>query len=523
MAYIFPAIIHRVESYLIALEACELLHLDIRPDLALEACTKDSDNSDEHDKVQVNFQRGMGNNYERLEFLGDCFLKMATSISLFGTKPENNEFEYHVFRMMLICNKNLKNNAVKLKLYEYIRSAAFNRRAWYPEGLTVLKGKLATARNTHDLGDKSIADVCESLIGAALLTHHESGNMDNAVRAVTELVSGEDHRVTQFSDYYKLYKKPKYQTSAATEMQKNIALQVEQKDAYHFKYPRLLRSAFTHPSYPFSYEHIPCYQRLEFLGDSLLDMVCVNFLFHNFPTKDPQWLTEHKMAMVSNQFLGALCVHLGFHTHLLLFNAKFIGQITNYVADITEARETAEQDAILDGKRAEDCARDYWIQIQQPPKCLPDLVEAYIGAIFVDSEYNYSEVQRFFDTHIKWYFEDMRIYDCYANKHPTTFLTSYLQQNIGCENWTVINRDIPSIDGSKPIVVALVIVHGLVIADAQAESSRYAKIAAAKKAMKLLDGLGLPEFREKYGCDCSIGEVKMDGEEDVEDVHGTAI
>lgn len=86
MALAFPAIIYRLESYLIALEACELLHLNISPTLALEAMTKDSDNTDEHNPSvqQINFQRGMGNNYERLEFLGDCFLKMAVSISLYG-------------------------------------------------------------------------------------------------------------------------------------------------------------------------------------------------------------------------------------------------------------------------------------------------------------------------------------------------------------------------------------------------------------------------------------------------------
>jgi endoribonuclease Dicer len=519
MAYIFPAIIHRLESYLIALEACELLHLKIRPDLALEAVTKDSDNTDEHGNEQINFQRGMGKNYERLEFLGDCFLKMATSISLFGIYPENDEYSYHVDRMMLICNKNLKNNAIKLKLYKYIRSESFNRRAWYPEGLVLQKGKTATAPNTHKLGDKSIADVCEALIGAALLTCHESKDMDNAVRAVTEVVSSENHRVTSFAEYYILYKKPKYQVAAATEMQRNLALQLEQKHPYHFKYPRLARSAFTHPSYPYSYEHVPSYQRLEFLGDSLLDMACVNFLFHRFGDKDPQWLTEHKMAMVSNQFLGALCVSLEFHRHLLLFNAGFQKQISDYVTDITEARKQAEEDAIGVGKSIQDCARDYWISVRQPPKCLPDIIEAYIGAIFVDSEYNYAEVERFFDDHIKWYFESMSIYDSYANKHPTTFLTKFLQINMGCSEWTIIPKEIKTIDGSKPSVVAVVIVHGKVVADAQAESSRYAKVAAAKKAMNTLSGLPLAEFREKYSCGCRFEDSgsKEGG------LHGTAI
>ena len=45
--------------------------------------------------------------------------------------------------------------------------------------------------------------------------------------------------------------------------------------------------------------------------------------------------------------------------------------------------------------------------------------------MFVDSEYNYGEVERFFDKHIRKYFEDMSIYDTFANKHPTVSSTSH--------------------------------------------------------------------------------------------------
>lgn len=47
------------------------------------------------------------------------------------------------------------------------------------------------------------------------------------------------------------------------------------------------------------------------------------------------------------------------------------------------------------------------------------MVEAYIGAVFVDSEFDYLEVERFFKKHIEWFFEDMSIYDTFANNHPT--------------------------------------------------------------------------------------------------------
>lgn len=119
--------ISRIESYLIALEACESLRLEIPPGPALEAITKDSDNIEENQNEKIHFQRGMGENYERLEFLGDCFLKMGTSISLFAMNPDNDEYDFHVKRMCLVCNQNLYNNAIALKLYEFVRSKGFSR------------------------------------------------------------------------------------------------------------------------------------------------------------------------------------------------------------------------------------------------------------------------------------------------------------------------------------------------------------------------------------------------------------
>ncbi|KAF7591232.1 Dicer-like protein 1 [Aspergillus hancockii] len=319
----FPAIVSRLDAYLIALEGCETLQLTIRPEYALEAFTKDSDNTEEHRAEQIHVQRGMGKNYERLEFLGDCFLKMATSISLFAQKPDDDEFDYHVNRMCLICNKNLFNSALKKELYRYIRSRGFSRHTWYPDGLTLL---------------------------------------------------------------HAAYVLPKYQTQRPDGFELDLGCKIEEKLGYHFK--------------------------LEFLGDSLLDMVCVEDLFHRFPDRDPQWLTEHKMAMVSNKFLGALAVRLGFHTHLKHFSNPLQSQITHYAEDI--------QAAEIEG----DGAVDYWMATIDPPKCLPDMVEAYLGAVFVDSNFRFEVVEDFFQRHVKSYFHDMTIYDTFANKHPTVRLSA---------------------------------------------------------------------------------------------------
>lgn len=139
------------------------------------------------------------------------------------------------------------------------------------------------------------------------------------------------------------------------------------------------------------------------------------------------------MAMVSNKFLAAVAVKLGFHKHLRSNGAIIESQNREYVQDLEEVEKDSKG------------ARDYWTLTKTAPKvsshdppyqssvanitpqALSDIVESYIGALFVDSEFNYGEVERFFNEHIKWFFEDMNVYDTYANNHPTVsaFLFSH--------------------------------------------------------------------------------------------------
>jgi endoribonuclease Dicer len=235
----------------------------------------------------------------------------------------------------------------------------------------MLKGKGIKNRGreyTHHLGDKSVADVCEALIGAAFIYYNKPGNLwapemwDPAVRAVTTFVRNEDHTMQSWVDYLKAYTMPAYQVAEVTAAQANMAAQVEEKHNYHFTYPRLLRSAFCHPSQPYDWELIPSYQRLEFLGDSLLDTACVTHLFYRYPDNDPQWLTEHKIAMVANKFLGALCVKLGFHRHLRHNHSQVQFQILEYVTEVQDAMENAGS------------AVDYWIGVKDPPKVKNDAI-----------------------------------------------------------------------------------------------------------------------------------------------------
>ena len=325
-------------------------------------------------------------------------------------------------------------------------------------------------------------------------------NWDEAVKAVTRMVNKEDHLMEKFSDYYAAYVKPKYQIAESTASQLDLARKIEKKHPYHFKYPRLLRSAFVHPSQAFMWEEVPNYQRLEFLGDSLLDQVFIQHLFYRFPGKDPQWLTEHKMPMVSNKFLSAVCVKLGFHMHIRQNNSKLAAEIRDYVTDIQMAEE--EPSAF----------KDYWVHIKkEPPKCLADIVEAYVGAIFVDSEFDFSVVQTFFDMHIKGFFADMHLYDDWGRNK----LARLLKTNFGCNEWHIGARECPSvIPGRSGDIIAMVQIHYSIRFDGRAVNRRNAIEKASKMAYEKLEGLPQYEFRRLYGCDCTEGVDAEDYEEE---------
>ncbi|MEL6135243.1 MAG: ribonuclease III [Bacteroidota bacterium] len=50
-----------------------------------------------------------------------------------------------------------------------------------------------------------------------------------------------------------------------------------------------------------------CNERLEFLGDSILDSIIAEFLFKIYPTKDEGFLTEMRSKIVNRKSLNAIC------------------------------------------------------------------------------------------------------------------------------------------------------------------------------------------------------------------------
>jgi endoribonuclease Dicer len=228
-------------------------------------------------------------------------------------------------------------------------------------------------------------------------------------------------------------------------------------------------------------------------------------MFKAHPEAGPGWLTEHKVALVSKQFCGVVSVILGFHEQVRLVRVddsrKDAIDINAYSRNILSAREYLG-------------APDFWndLSIRSPPQVLPDVLEAFIGAIFIDSGYDKRVIDGFFNTHIKPHLVDMTHDPGFADQHPSTILTNKLTET-GCQQW---GWD-PGTKRTKRshAVFAAILIHGSVFTASPAPAGPYglvhsARNLAAKAALKKLEELGPEELYELCNCPKSHDE---DGEE----------
>lgn len=75
---------------------------------------------------------------------------------------------------------------------------------------------------------------------------------------------------------------------------------------YHFKNDRLLSHALTHSSYANEkhWDKTQCNERLEFLGDAVLEVVSSDFLFRSYPTMPEGEMTKLRASLVCEQALS---------------------------------------------------------------------------------------------------------------------------------------------------------------------------------------------------------------------------
>lgn len=86
------------------------------------------------------------------------------------------------------------------------------------------------------------------------------------------------------------------------------------------KNPAIYAQALTHLSAVSS--NFDSYERLEFLGDSVIGMIISDFLFRTFPGKEEGELTRVKATVVSREVLGEKARQLGFEKFLAVDTAR---------------------------------------------------------------------------------------------------------------------------------------------------------------------------------------------------------
>ena len=110
---------------------------------------------------------------------------------------------------------------------------------------------------------------------------------------------------------------------------------LEKKLGLKFKNKDLLIQAFCHRSYlnekPDFY--LTNNERLEFLGDAVLELVVTEDIYQNYPEKPEGELTNWRAALVNSKFLGKLARDLDFNDFLLLSKgeAKELGKARLYI------------------------------------------------------------------------------------------------------------------------------------------------------------------------------------------------
>jgi ribonuclease-3 len=109
----------------------------------------------------------------------------------------------------------------------------------------------------------------------------------------------------------------------------------EKKIGLNFKNKDLLTQAFTHRSYlnensDFKLDHN---ERLEFLGDAVMELIVTEHLYKEHPEKSEGELTNWRAALVNAKMLTSVAEEIGFNEFLLLSKgeAKEEGKARAYI------------------------------------------------------------------------------------------------------------------------------------------------------------------------------------------------
>lgn len=224
---------------------------------------------------------------------------------------------------------------------------------------------------------------------------------------------------------------------------KSIA-ELEGRLGYHFRDETLINTALTHPSY--GGDHAAAhYQRLEFLGDAVLELAVSRYLYLEKPDFPEGQLTRLRASLVREETLCEVARELGLGPCILLSAGE-----------------------------EKSGGRD-------KPSILSDVMEAVIAAVYLDggAEAAFSLVQRALGKRLG----EGAAFDALDYK---TRLQEHTQQHGGSmPEYRLVSTDGPA---HQPVFTVEVLLDGAVIGRGSGKSKRDAQQEAAREALASLAG-----------------------------------
>lgn len=320
-------------------------------------------------------QAGFSN--QRLETLGDGVLQLLNTVHLYNRYTNRHEGQLTDLRQQSVANKTLRRLAKVAGLPAFIVFEQHRVNRWpftqiRPDSSvewTTKRQKIAQYPR------RSLQDCTEALLGSSYL----SGGVAAA------LVCGSAFGLNFGGPspwQSRGYPRGSTATPAAA-----VFHDLEAELGYEFRNGALLVEAVTHPSFPLSnaeateddFEGSFSYQRLEFLGDAVIDLAVMEYVFDKFPEGNSDALTRARQRIISASALAYIAVrYLSLHKLLLSNSTDLTNASIQYVA-LAECVDPPE--IVTNGWK------------YTPPKPLSDVVESIFAAVLVDSGWDYDRTR----------------------------------------------------------------------------------------------------------------------------------
>lgn len=369
-----------------------------------------------------------GINLERLETIGDSFLKYAITNYLYSKYDNIHEGKLSHLRSKQVSNLNLYRLGKKKALGECMIATKFDPHDnWLPPCYYVpkeLEEALIDARvpanywtaadmaatremtlqeicqmvrqrgedleipsiipynlvTQHSIPDKSIADCVEALIGAYLIECGPRGALLFmawlGIRVLPQLPDG-TYGELEVPDTPLLRHVP--DPEGHLELLLDGYDQFEESIGYRFNDRAYLLQALTHASYSPN-TLTDCYQRLEFLGDAVLDYLITRHLYEDARMHSPGALTDLRSALVNNTIFASLAVRHGFHRYFRHLSPGLHEVVERFIRLQEESGHALVEELYLLAEH--ECEE---VEDVEVPKALGDVFESVAGAIFLDA------------------------------------------------------------------------------------------------------------------------------------------